>query len=92
MESETYDIKCDIFRDAAAIIKKARAKIKVSKNSREKQYYAQDILLEAETLLSCSNFSIKNPNCKTCRFVSHRNIEEYKKLAINKIKKLTKRY
>ena len=51
-ESIQNNIKCPVFRESDGIIKNIILKLeKVS--PREKQDYAQDILVEANTLLLC---------------------------------------
>jgi len=87
MEFENQNIKCDTFRDAETLIKKTEEKIKETKNIKEKQYYAQDILLEVESLISCSNYNGKNQDCLNCHLVLLNYIREYKHLAENEIKK-----
>ena len=90
MESEYQNVKCDIFRDAEAIIKKTDAKIKETRDNKERQYYAQDILLEAETLLSCSNYNAQNPDCTNCHSILLKFIQEYEHLANDKKINITK--
>ena len=92
MEFENRGIKCNIFWDAESVIKKTHAKIKQAKSLKEKQYYAQDILLEAETLLTCSKYSAGNSDCVSCHSISRRYIQEYKYLAKDERKKVAKRY
>lgn len=74
-------IKCSTFQESEAIIKKAEEKIMGTKSVKERQYYAQDILVESESLLSCSNYNGKNPHCLNCHLVLLRYIQEYKHLA-----------
>lgn len=74
-------IKCNIFWDTKAVIEKTEAMVKKAKSSKERQYYAQDILLEAETLLSCSDYNTGNPDCVSCHSISRRYIQECKHLA-----------
>ena len=81
MEFESQDIKCSIFLDVMSVTKRTDAKIKEVGIIKQRQYYAQDILVEARSLLSCSHYNAKNPDCLTCHSVSHRFIEEYKCLA-----------
>lgn len=83
MEFENQDIKCSIFWDAEAVIKKTDAKIKEARSTKERQYYAQDILLEAKSLLSCSNYNDGNPDCVSCHSISRRYIQEHEYLAKN---------
>lgn len=86
MEFENKTIKCSTFQDAETLIKKTEEKIKETRSIKERQYYAQDILLEAESLLSCSNYNDKNPNCLNCHLILLKYIQEYKHLADNVIK------
>lgn len=92
MEFKYQNIKCNIFLDTEAVIKKTEVKVKETRTTKERQYYAQDILLEAKTLLSCSNFSITNPDCVKCHSISRGCIEEYKDLAKDKRRKIAERY
>lgn len=87
MESENQCIKCSAFQNTEGIIKKAETKIRDSGIIKEKQYYAQDILLEAEVLLSCSNYNNNDPDCSNCRFALFEYIQEYKHSAEDEIKK-----
>ena len=81
MEFENQDIKCSIFRDTETVLKKITAKIEESNNAKERQYYAQDILLELETLLSCSNYEARNYGCIRCRSILHNYLKKYETLS-----------
>jgi len=81
MEVENQVIVCRIFQDTAAVINKTEAKIKEAKSTKERQYYAQDILLEAGNLLPCSSYNARNPDCMNCFSTLHKFIQEYKYLA-----------
>jgi hypothetical protein len=81
MEFENQYIKCSNFKESEAIIKKAEAKVRETKNVKERQYYAQDILLEVEALLSCSNYNSGSSDCINCHSISYRYIQEYEYLA-----------
>lgn len=85
-ELENIVINCSKFSDTEAIIKKTEAKIRQISNSKEKQYYAQDILLEAKALLSCLNYDSKNLVCQKCNLVANGYIQEYKYLDNEEIK------
>jgi len=85
-ELENIVINCSKFSDTEAIIKKTEAKIRQISNSKEKQYYAQDILLEAKALLSCLNYDSKNLVCQKCHSVSHGHIQEQEYLPRGEIK------
>lgn len=84
MELENQDIKCNFLRDAETVIKKAEVRIEKTRSSKERRYYAQDILLEAGTLLSCSKFNDRNPSCINCRSILRGYIQEYEYLAKDK--------
>jgi len=86
MELEKQYIKCSKFQDTEAVIKKAEDKIKETKSIQEKQYYAQDILLEAKALMLCSNYNSNTEDCLNCRLILFRYIQEYKRLAEDVIK------
>ncbi len=79
-------IKCSTFQECEAIIKKSEDKIKETRSVKERQYYAQDILLEAETLMPCSNYNSNTEDCLNCHLILLRYIQEYKHLADNVIK------
>ena len=81
MEFENQDIKCSIFLDIISVIKRTDAKIKETGIIKQRQYYAQDILVEARSLRSCSHYNAENSDCLTCHSISHRFIEEYEYLA-----------
>ena len=87
MEFENQGIKCNIFWNAQAVIKKAEAKMKEVKAIKERQYYAQDILLELESLLLCSNYNAGNLDCVSCHSILRRYIKEYKYLVKEEAKK-----
>lgn len=75
-ESIRNNIKCPIFCESDEIIKNIILKFdKVS--SKEKQDYVQDILVEANTLLLCSNYNSKNPDCLNCHSISRKFLQEY---------------
>jgi len=81
MELENQGIKCKTFWDIKEVIKNTAAKMKVAKSNREKKYYAQDILIEVESLLLCVDFIGGNSDCTSCHSISGRYIREYKYLA-----------
>jgi len=58
-----HNIECNIFWDVERVIKKAEIKIKELRSTAERQYYAQDILLEAETLFLCPNYNARSSDC-----------------------------
>jgi len=74
---ETQEVKCSTFLDTEKVIKKTDAKIRETRITKEKRYYAGDILVEAKTLLSCSNYNTENPECLNCHSISHKLIQEY---------------
>lgn len=77
MEEPIQDnIKCHIFCESDGIIKNIILKLeKVS--SKERQDYIQDILLEVNTLLLCSNYNSKNLDCPNCHSISRKLLQEY---------------
>ena len=79
-ESIQNNIKCPIFCESDGIIKNIILKLE-QVSSKEKQDYAQDILVEANTLLLCSNYSSKNPDCLNCHTISRKYLQEYGYLA-----------
>ncbi len=81
MEFENQAIKCNIFWDAEVLIRKTETKIAEAKNIKERQYYAEDILLEAEALLSCSNYNAANLECLYCHAIIRRYLQKYENLA-----------
>lgn len=81
MEFKNQAIKCNIFWDTEAVIKKAEAKIEGATSAKERQYYAEDILLEAEALLSCSNYNATNRECLYCHAIIRRYLQRYENLA-----------
>ena len=92
MEFENHNIECNTFWDVERVIKKAETKIKEPRSTAEKLYYAQDILLETETLLSCPDYNTKNSDCIACSSFAHRYNQEYKYLTKAERKKVAKRY
>ena len=92
MELKNHNIKCNTFWDVERVIKKAETKIKEPRSAVEKQYYAQDILLESETLSSCPDYDAKNSDCVACRSFAHRYNQEYKYLTKIERKKVVKRH
>ena len=81
MEFEKQSIKCTIFWDTEKIIKKVEAKINEINKLKEKQYYAQDILLEAKSLLRCSDYNVLNSDCLNCHYILRRYFQEYKPIS-----------
>ncbi len=79
-ESIQNNIKCPIFCESDEIIKNIILKLE-KVNAREKQDYAQDILVEANTSLLCSNYDSKNPDCSNCHTISRKYLQEYGHLA-----------
>jgi hypothetical protein len=91
MEFEYQGIKCSIFGDAENVIKKAEVKFREARNLMEKQYYSQDILLELESLLSCSDYNSGNPDCISCHSISRRRIKDYEHLVNNETEEYSDR-
>ena len=87
MAFEDRDIKCNVYRDVEAVIRKTELKLKESRNFKERGYYAQDILLEVKTLLSCPNCNVGNPDCANCHSISQTYIRGYEYLTKNKNRK-----
>jgi len=75
-ESIQNNIKCPIFCESDAIIKNIILKVE-KVNPKEKQDYVQDILVEANTLLLCSNYTTENPECSDCHTISRNYLQEY---------------
>ncbi|MFA4889619.1 MAG: hypothetical protein WC628_08630 [Candidatus Omnitrophota bacterium] len=75
-ESIQNNIKCPIFRESDGIIKNIILKVEKA-NSKEKQDYAQDILVEANTVLLCSDYNSKNPDCSNCHTISRKYLQEF---------------
>lgn len=88
MEFKNQGIKCKTFWGAQTVIKKTEAKIKGAKSNKERQYFAQDILLETESLFSCPNYNAGNSDCISCRSISRSYIKEYEYLAKHERRKL----
>ncbi len=84
MESENQGIKCKTFWDTEAVIRKVEPKIEEARSNKERRYYAQDILVEMESLLSCPNYNTGDPDCISCRSISRRYFEQYEYLAKDK--------
>ena len=70
------NIECLIFRESDKVIKNIILKLEKA-NPKEKQDFAQDILLEANTLLLCSNYNSRNPDCLNCHSISRKFLQEY---------------
>ena len=75
-ESIQNNITCPIFCESGGIIKNIILKLE-QVNSKEKQDYAQDILVEANTLLLCSDYNSKNPDCPNCHTISRKYLQEF---------------
>jgi hypothetical protein len=80
MEFVGLDISCNFFQDAIINIKNAELRIELTRNFKERQYFAQDILLKAEDLLSCQNHNSENPDCSVCHSISRKYMLRYKNL------------
>jgi len=83
LEFTNRNIKCNIFSETEVVIRNSEAKIKETKNLKERKYYAQDILLEARSLLSCSNNNDKNLDCLICHSIALKYIHQNEYLAKN---------
>lgn len=71
-----HNIKCYIFLETEMVIKNIISKF-YKAGLKEKQDYTQDILVETNTLLLCSNYSSKNPDCSNCHFISRKYLQDY---------------
>ncbi|MFH1519217.1 MAG: hypothetical protein ABIE75_01420 [Candidatus Omnitrophota bacterium] len=81
MRFEDHNINCNIFWDTGVVIKRADSRMKEARSTKEKQYYAQDILGEVETLLSCSCYNSQSTDCLNCYSISCRYIQKYAQYA-----------
>jgi len=70
------NIECLIFSVSNRVIKNIILKLEKA-NSQERQDYAQDILVEANALLLCSNYNSKSPDCLNCHSISRKYLQEY---------------
>ncbi len=84
MELEKQYISCSKFQDTEAVIKKSEDKMKETISIKEKQYYAQDIILETRALIACSNYNSSTEDCLSCQLVLTNYIQEYKNLSMLK--------
>lgn len=84
MKFGNQGIKCKTFWDAEKVVNKAETKIKIAKSNKERRYYAQDILLEVDDLLLCTDFIGGNSDCMSCYSILRRYIKEYEYLANHK--------
>jgi len=75
-ESIQHNIKCHIFLETEAAIKNIVTKF-YKANLKEERNYAQDILVEANTLLLCSNYNSKNPDCSNCHSILRKYLQDY---------------
>lgn len=75
-ESIQYSIKCSVFCESNEIIKSIILKLEKA-NLKERQDYAQDVLLEANSLLLCLNYNSQNSDCLNCHSVSRGYLQEY---------------
>ena len=64
-----HEIKCPIFLDSEAIIKKIITKL-AKTSFKERNFFTQDILTEVNALLSCGRFNRDCPECIKCRSIS----------------------
>ncbi|MDP2922299.1 MAG: hypothetical protein Q8O30_01065 [Candidatus Omnitrophota bacterium] len=79
-ESTQNNIKCPIFCESDEVIKNIILKVGKVK-PKEKQEYAQDILLETRSLLKCSNYNVVNTDCLNCHSIARKYVKEYGYLA-----------
>jgi len=70
------NIECLIFRESDKVIKNIILKLEKA-SSQENKDFAQDILLEANSLLLCSDYNSKNPDCLNCHSISRNYLQEY---------------
>ena len=71
-----HNIKCYIFLETETVIKNIISKF-YKASLKERQDYTQDILVETNTLLLCSNYSSKNPDCSNCHSISRKYLQDY---------------
>ena len=78
MEEIIYsNTHCPTFLDSNKIINSVVSKF-LKANFKERQYFAQDILLEARVLLFCKNYNSINNDCLNCHSIARHYIQEYK--------------
>ena len=75
-EGMQNNIECLVFRESDKVIKNIILKLEKA-SSQEKKDFTQDILLEANTLLLCSSYNSKNPDCLNCHSLSRKYLQEY---------------
>ena len=71
-----HNIKCYIFLETETVIKNIISKF-YKAGLKERQDYTQDILVETNTLLLCSNYNSRNPDCSNCHSISHNHLQKY---------------
>lgn len=71
-----HSIKCQVFLETETVIKNTISKF-CKAGLREKRDYTQDILVETNTLLLCSSYSSKNPDCSDCHSISRKYLQDY---------------
>ena len=71
MSEESSKIDCEIFQRQEPLVREITDNINRAKNVLLKAKYAEELNKETEVLLSCSNFSNKEKDCKNCRFIAN---------------------
>ncbi|MFH1519635.1 MAG: hypothetical protein ABIE75_03585 [Candidatus Omnitrophota bacterium] len=88
MEFPDQKVKCTIFLEAQAVIRRTELKTREPRSFKEKQYYAQDILLEFRALLPCFRYDVNNLDCLNCHSLSVKYMQKYSHLAAAKTKEV----
>jgi len=64
-------IKCAIFQSKNEDIMGLTKLINEAEDVKRKAYFAERLIKEAESLLSCKHFDEKRADCKICRYIAN---------------------
>ena len=69
--AENEGINCLRFRGAESVLRDVRDKINRAKLGEQKVRFAERLKEEVNALLSCPEYSGKNPGCSSCRLIAN---------------------
>lgn len=63
-------IRCDVFQNQFDAFNRIKPKMNLTRNILEKAQYAEELLVEVDSLMSCSRYDKHSTDCVHCKIVA----------------------
>jgi len=71
MPRENAKINCPVFQKQEPVIEDITAKLNKAEGVQEKATLAVELQEKVGTLISCSDYDKRSPDCRNCRFIAN---------------------